>query len=290
MRTGVNTWKNNILESKMWINSIFGIQYFVLIIITIIVLLPLCITIFAAFKTPIQIGADFPLKPPTDLYLENFQTVIKEGKIFSGFFNSMFLVIASVMINTVMSSMTSYCIVRFSFKLKKILLALFMLGMIIPMNVTEIVRFDIMHKLGLYNTLYAPVVIYAAADLMQIYIYTQFLEKVPVSLDESAMIDGASYFGIFFKIIFPLLLPAAATLGILKTVDVINDMYIPYLYMPSAKLRTLTTTLMYFNSTQLGRWSDLSAAIILIAIPTILIYIFFQKYIFAGLTAGAVKE
>ncbi len=104
------------------------------------------------------------------------------------------------------------------------------------------------------------------------------------------LLDGCSYFGIFFRIIFPLLLPATATLGIIKAVDIMNDMYIPYLYMPSSKLRTMTTTLMDFSSSRAGSWEILSAAIIVVLIPTVFIYIVFQKFIFAGIVAGAVKE
>jgi len=94
----------------------------------------------------------------------------------------------------------------------------------------------------------------------------------------------------FFKIIFPLLLPATATLAIIKSVDILNDMYIPYLYMPSPTLRTLTTTLMAFSSSKFASWENLSAAIVLIMLPTAVIYILFQRFIFAGIVAGAVKE
>jgi multiple sugar transport system permease protein len=162
--------------------------------------------------------------------------------------------------------------------------------MIVPGIVTEIARFGIIKNLGLYNTIYAPMVIYAGTDLMQIYIYMQYMNQIPKSLDESAMIDGCSYFGIYWKIIFPVVIPATATLAILKIVTVMNDMYIPYLYMPSSKLRTLTTTLMAFNGTRTGSIVELSAAVIVVMIPTILLFLLFQKYVFKGIVAGAVKE
>lgn len=118
----------------------------------------------------------------------------------------------------------------------------------------------------------------------------QFMRQIPRSIDESAMIDGCSYFGIYWRIVFPIVIPATATLAILKVVDVMNDMYIPYLYMPSSKLRTMTTALMAFTNSRSGSMVALSAAVIVVMIPTILIYLFFQKYIFAGIVAGAVKE
>jgi multiple sugar transport system permease protein len=202
----------------------------------------------------------------------------------------MILVVTSVILNTLLASMVSYCLSRFEFKLKKVFLLAFMIGMLVPTIVTEVARFGIINSLGMYNTLLAPIVIYAAADMMQIYIYIQFINKIPISLDESAMIDGASYFKIFWKIIFPLVLPASATLAILKMVDIINDMYIPFLYMPSTKLHTLTTALMYFTGERNTFWNFLSAGIIVVMLPTIILYIIFQKFIFKGITAGAVKE
>ncbi|MEG2733115.1 MAG: ABC transporter permease subunit, partial [Clostridium sp.] len=156
--------------------------------------------------------------------------------------------------------------------------------------VTEIARFKIVNGLHLYNSLGAPIVIYVASDLMQLYIYRQFISTLPVSLDESALLDGCSYFTLFTKIIFPLLAPATATVVIIKAIVIINDMYIPYLYMPANRLKTLTTFLMNYANAQQGSWQLLAAGIIIVMLPTILIYMFFQKYILAGIAAGAVKE
>ena len=153
-----------------------------------------------------------------------------------------------------------------------------------------IARFQIIQGLHLYNTIGAPIVIYVASDLMQLYIYRQFISEISVALDEAALLDGCSYFGLFVKIIFPLLAPATATVCIIKAINIINDMYISYLYMPKNKLRTLTTFLMNYANAQQGSWQTLAAGIIIIMIPTIALYVFFQKYILAGVAAGAVKE
>ncbi|MFD0619085.1 carbohydrate ABC transporter permease [Paenibacillus sp. GCM10027629] len=263
--------------------------YLILITICLIIFIPLLITLFASFKTSMEIGSEFSLKPPANFDFENYGVVLDKGKFLQGFGNSMFLVAVSVVINALLGTMTAYAINRFDFRLKKIILGLFVAGMIMPGMITEISRFTVIKNLGLYNTIWAPIVIYAAANLVQLYIYTQFINGIPKELDESAMLDGCSYFSVFNKMIFPLLLPATATLGIIKAVDVMNDMYVPYLYMPSSSLRTLTTTLMYFSSSKFGSWDYLSAAIILVMLPTLLIYLLFSKYIFKGIVAGAVK-
>ena len=186
--------------------------------------------------------------------------------------------------------MTAFIIERFNFKFKKVIVGLFFAGMLIPTFVTEIARFKIINGLMLYNSLGAPIVIYVASDLMQLYIYRQFISTLPTSLDESALLDGCDYFGLFWRIIFPLLAPATATVVIIKAINIINDMYVPYLYMPKNSLRTLTTFLMNFANAQQGSWQKLAAGIIIIMLPTILIYVFFQRYILAGVAAGAVKE
>lgn len=285
----VDTIRPSLIKSKsISISSI--ICYILMCAITVIVFLPIIITLFASFKTASQIGVDFPLSIPSFKYLDNYLIVFTKGKIFLGFKNSILIVLITLVLNTFLGSMTAFTLHRFDFKFKRIIMGLFVVGMVIPVYVTEIARFPLLHSMGVYNTILAPIIIYAATDLMQIYIYTQFVEKISVSLDESAMLDGCTYFGIFFRIIFPLLLPATATLGIIKAVDIMNDMYIPYLYMPSSKLRTMTTTLMDFSSSRSGSWEILSAAIIVVLIPTVLIYIVFQKFIFAGIVAGAVKE
>lgn len=264
--------------------------YLVLISLCIIIFIPLISVLLTSFKTLVEMGSGSPLSLPKSLNLSNYKTVLEEGHILTSFKNSLFLVVVSVLINTLVSSTAAYCITRFDFRFKKIVMALFVLGMMVPHYTTEIARFILIKDMGLYNTLFAPIVLYAAADLMQIYIFKQFIDTIPRSLDESAMIDGASYMGIFWRIIFPLVIPASATLAIIKAVYVINDMYIPYLYMPGVKHLTLTTMLMFFNDAQQGSWNVLSAAIVIVMVPTIIFYFIFQKYIFSGITAGASKE
>ena len=268
-----------------------SLKILLFVFIAALVILPILITVFASFKNLAQIGSESALKPPSSFNLENYKDVFQNGHVFVGLKNSMILVVAAVVINSLLSTMVAYCLTRFNFKLKKAYYFIFLIGLIIPGIVTEISRFGIMAKLHVYDTLLAPILIYIGSDLMQIYIYNQFLEQIPVSVDESAMMDGASYFTVYWRIIFPMVVPATATLGILKAVDVLNDMYIPFLYMPGANHRTLSTLL--FNYIQDPRTSSvpkLSAAAVIVMIPTLIIYFVFQKYIFSGIAAGAVKE
>ena len=257
-----------------------------------IVLAPILLTLFAAFKTKADMVNTSPLllPPLSRVTTDNFQKVLGDKYLLIGFKNTGIILVFSIFFNVLFGTITAFILERFQFRFKNLIMSLFFLGMLIPSFVTEIARFKIINGLGLYNTLGAPIVIYVASDLMQLYIYRQFISPLPVSLDESALLAGCSYFGLFTRIIFPLLAPATATVVIIKAITIINDMYIPYLYMPKNKLRTLTTFLMNYANAQQGSWQNLAAGIIIIMLPTIVIYLFFQKYILAGIAAGAVKE
>ena len=257
-----------------------------------VVLAPIILVLFASFKTKADMVKISPLllPPQSRFTLENFQKVLSNKYMLIGFKNTGIILVVSIFFNVMFGTITAFIIERFQFRFKGAIVVLFFIGMLIPSFVTEIARFKVINSLNLYNTLGAPIIIYVASDLMQLYIYRQFISTLPVSLDESALLDGCGYFGLFTRIIFPLLAPATATVCIIKAINIINDMYIPYLYMPKNKLRTLTTFLMDYANAQHGSWQSLAAGIIIVMLPTILIYLFFQRYILAGIAAGAVKE
>ena len=257
-----------------------------------IVLAPIVLVLFASFKTKADMVKISPLllPPKSRFTLDNFQKVLNNKYLLIGFKNTGIILVVSIFFNVMFGTITAFIIERFKFRFKGFIVGLFFVGMLIPSFVTEIARFKVIQGLHLYNTLGAPIVIYVASDLMQLYIYRQFIYTLPVSLDESALLDGCGYIGLFTRIIFPLLAPATATVVIIKAINIINDMYIPYLYMPKNKLRTLTTFLMDYANAQRGSWQQLAAGIIIVMLPTICIYLFFQRYILAGIAAGAVKE
>lgn len=268
------------------------IKQIICIGMVLIVIVPILLTLFASLKTKGAMSATSPLTPAlgSDLTFDNYKTVLTNKYLLIGFKNTLIILVITLVFNVMLGTITAFVIERFNFKGKNFVVGLFFMGMLIPSFVTEISRFRIINGIGLYNTLGAPIIIYIASDLMQLYIYRQFISGLSVSLDEAALLDGCSYFQLFYKIIFPLLAPATATVCIIKAINIINDMYIPYLYMPKNKLRTMTTFLMDYANAQQGSWQTLAAGIIIVMIPTVLTYIFFQKYILAGVAAGAVKE
>lgn len=271
---------------------ILCIKYLVSLVIIAVVIGPLLVTLFTSVKTQVQLGNTSAILPPSlsDWTWENYAEVLGAKLLPDAFKNTGIILVVSIFFNVMFGSVTAYCLQRFEFRFKKVIMGCFYMGMLVPTFVVEIARFKVIQSLGLYNTLGAPIIIYVASDLMQLYLYMQFVSKIPKALDESALIDGCGYFRIFYRIIFPLLMPATATVIIIKIVNIVNDMYVPYLYMPKTKLKTLTTFLMNYAGAQQGSWPTLAAAIIVVLIPTVVLYLIFHKQITEGLSAGATKE
>ena len=266
-------------------------KYLVSLLLIMIVFLPLLVTVVSSLRAPGTLDVQSPLwLSPSQITFDNYSKVFHERYLVRSAVNTIKIVVVSIVFNVLLGSLTAYCLERFRFRFKKVIYMLFYLAMMVPTNIVEIARFKVIRGLGLYNTLGAPIIIYIAANLMQLYIYRQFISGIPVSLDESAMMDGCGYFRIFSQIIFPLLTPATATLVIIKTVSIVNDMYIPYLYMPKNQNKTLTTFLMRYAGAQQNSWPLLAAGIIVVALPSVILYLLFQRHIVEGVAAGAVKE
>jgi multiple sugar transport system permease protein len=266
------------------------VNYCLLIIACVFILGPLLIVFNASFKSNDEYMKSALFQLPRSLDFTNYYTVLVRGGLLRGYINTVSIILVTIVGSILLGSMVAYVLTRFDFKLKKVLFNMFVISAVIPFVTVQVATFTVIKSLGLYNTIFAPMLLFLGADIVQIYIFLQFIEKVPRELDESGIIDGASYFRIYWSIILPQLKPAIATVTILKAVGIYNDFVIPFLYMPSVKLRTVSTFLFNYTSTQTSQWNLMSAAIILVMIPTLIIYLFLQKYIFAGVTEGAVKN
>lgn len=269
------------------IGRVFG--YLFLLLMVLLVLTP----IFIILNISLKDNAEYMMKgvyalPDNILNFSNYIKAYKLGGFGEGFKNTFLLVLCSVPLAIFFGTMVAYAIGRFEFKLKKLLIAAYLFPTFIPTMTVTIATFTLIKNLGLYNNFFAGVVLYIGTDIMQIYIFLQFINQIPVALDESARIDGASRLRIYFSIILPQLKPAIATTMILKILGIYNDFFTPYMYMP--KIKTAATSLNTFAGDRMADWPLMSAAIIMIAIPTVIIYILLQKYIISGVTDGAVKS
>lgn len=266
-------------------------RYAIAILMCLIILVPILILIIASFKDNKEFLRTPLFQFPKEWTLANYQKVLRQGNFLIGFRNISVIIIATCVINIFLGSLQSYALGRFEFHGKKLILALIMGARVIPTVTTQVATFTIVRKLGLFNTLGAPIILYVGTDVVQTLLYIQFVQRIHPSLDESALIDGASYFRIFWSIIFPLLKPATVTIVILKIIGCYNDMYIPYLYMPSSDLQVVSTAIMKFCSTNYGSvYPVLAAVFIVVMLPMLILYIVAQRQLFSGILAGSVKE
>lgn len=270
------------------IDPIQILKYVLSVLAAFIVLFPPYVVIVNAFKGKSENSNPFAL-PESFLNFQNFVTVFERADLIQAFGNTVFIIVVSLIGNIILGTMVAYVLGRSDFRGKSVILGAFLFATIIPTITTQVVVFSIIKGLGLFNTLFGPIALFIGADVIQIYIYLQFIRNIPYELDESAMMDGASLVRIYRSIIFPLLSPATATLVILKTINIYNELYIPFLYMPKKELGVVSTSILRFASNNQAEWGYICAIILLIMIPTVLLYLFLQRYIFAGVTNGSVK-
>ncbi|MDO7906805.1 carbohydrate ABC transporter permease [Paenibacillus sp. JX-17] len=265
-------------------------KYVTLLLGAFVALLPIVVVFFASFKTKAEYGSTSPLTPPADwLNFANYTKAFIDGKMLMGFANTAFILIISIIGATLTGSMIAFVLSRFKFRGSKLMMGAFLLATLIPSVTTQVATFQIISALDLVNTRWAAIVLYLGTDIIAVYIFLQFLDSIAVALDESAMLDGASYFTIYWRIILPLLKPAIVTVIIVKGVNIYNDFYTPFLYMPKSGLQVISTALFKFKGPYGSQWEVISAGIMIAIIPTLIIFLFLQKYIYNGLTNGSVK-
>ncbi|MGN7939085.1 carbohydrate ABC transporter permease [Virgibacillus sp. 6R] len=264
-------------------------KYASLLLGAFVALLPIVVVFFASFKTSDEYTSTGPLTPPENwLNFENYTRAFTEGNMLMGFANTAFILVLSIIGATLTGSMIAFVLHRFKFRGSKLLMGAFLLATLIPAVTTQVATFQIINDMGLFNTRWAAIILYMSTDIIAVYIFLQFMDSISVSLDESAMLDGASYFTIFRKIILPLLKPAIVTVIIVKGVNVYNDFYTAFLYMPKTELQVISTALFKFKGPYGSQWEVICAGIMIAIIPTLIAFITLQKHIYNGM-AGSVK-
>ncbi|WCM61147.1 carbohydrate ABC transporter permease [Paenibacillus polymyxa] len=267
-----------------------SIKYAALLLGAFIALLPIVVILFASLKTKTEYAATSPLTPPVNwLNWANYTKAFINGNMLTGFVNTAFILLISIIGATLTGSMIAYILNRFKFKGKSLMLGAFLLATLIPGVTTQVSTFQIINKLELFNTPWAAILLYLGTDIIAVYIFLQFLDSIAVALDESAMLDGASYLTIYWRIILPLLKPAIVTVIIIKGVNIYNDFYTPFLYMPKTSLQVISTALFKFKGPYGSQWEVISAGIIIAIIPTLIAFLSLQKYIYNGFAQGSVK-
>lgn len=264
---------------------------YILLCFTVIgVCTPIFILVNISFKTNKEYTFTPFFKLPEHITnFANYAEVFQRGQMLLGARNTLLICVAGVAICVTLGTMAAYALSRFKFRGRGLILAMYAIATTIPFVTTQVATFSIIQALNLLNTLWAAIVLYSSVSVIELYLFIQFIEKVPPELDESAMLDGASYLTVYRAIILPQLKPAVVTVVILKTLAIYNDFLVPYLYMNRNELRTVSTALYHFTFDVNTQYNLVGAGVIMVMLPTMLLYLFLQKYIIAGALGGSVK-
>ena len=265
-------------------------KYAVLVFACLIVIIPLVVVLLGSLKTHDDFLSSGAFDLPKVIELTNFQKAFIQGDVMRGLINTAIILVFSCVGTIITGTMTAFVVQRFSMVFTKMVKAVFLVAALLPNISMQVTVFQIVHALGLYDTLAAPIILYIGTDIVSIYIFIQFLENISVSLDESAILDGCSYPRVYWSIILPMLRPAIATVLVIKFVSIYNDFYTANLYMPSDGLEVVSTALYRFIGPYGSKWEIIFAGVIICIIPTLIIFLSMQKFIYSNLVSGSVKE
>lgn len=264
-------------------------SYVFLGIVSVFFLFPIFITILNSFKPQGEVMKSV-MALPTSVFLDNYASVFHEIDFIGVFLNTAFITIASVAGIVIASSMAGYKLSRVGGRLSAIIYIIFIASMIIPFHAIMISLVNMAKFLKIHNSVIGLPLIYIGIGVnFPVFLYHGFVKSLPGELEDAAKIDGCNQFQSFFRIMFPLLKPINVTVMILQVIWIWNDFLLPLLMLINPKNYTLIVSTTMFRSKYYTEWPNILASVVLISIPVIIIYMFFQRYIVKGITAGAVK-
>lgn len=270
-----------------------AIMLVVLIALLILFVFPFIMVLINVFKVKADITADpLALIGKHGFTLENFPAAIKKMNFWNSFGNSLFITTLATIGTIFLSSMTAHLIVRNNWKANKILFALMIASMVIPFQVLMIPIVSLYGgTLGLLNHRLTLVFMHIGFSLsMATFMFHGAIKtNIPISLEEAATIDGCNKWQIFWKVVFPMLKPSIATVAIIDAMAFWNDYLLPSLVLGRKELYTIPIATKVFYGTYSTDTGLIMAALLLAMLPILILYLFLQRYIVEGITAGAVK-
>jgi raffinose/stachyose/melibiose transport system permease protein len=270
--------------------SRYAISVAAIAVSVIVFLVPFAFIVLTAIKDRKQAGLREFWWPSTIHLWDNLTAVIKarDYMLLTAFMNSIILTVASVVLLVVFGAMVGFVLQRRPGPWTRYVNFLVLAGLIIPPAVVPTIW--VLQSLGLFKTLHGMVLIEVAYGLsFSVLLFRAFIATIPRELDEAAIMDGAGPVRLFFQIILPLLRPVTVTVIVVQSVTIFNDFTNPLYYLPGKDNVTVQLTLYNFQSMFDTQYNLLFMNILLITIPPLLVFLFFNRQIVAGMTAGAVK-
>jgi multiple sugar transport system permease protein len=253
-------------------------------------LLPVYWLVVTSFK-PIE---DVFVVPP-EMWLHNFtfKNYVNQFdlRLIQMFQNSLIVSGAAAILSTFAGSLCAYAISRFYFRFKSILLLFFLASMAFPVPMLMITMYSTFHQLGLLDTYWALILGNTAMGLpLSVWLMTNFIDQIPIDMEEAALLDGASPFSVLMHIVLPMVRPGLAASGIFVFVTSWNELLMGLTFVSSPEVRTLPAgiTLAFLGEFE-GDWSEMMALAVMVTLPVFLLFMIMQKSILKGMTAGALK-
>jgi N-acetylglucosamine transport system permease protein len=265
--------------------------YLFLIAWAVIVIFPMLWTVVTSFKTDQEIFFS-PWLPPAQLMWENFTRALIKANIGLYFINTMIVIIPAIFFTLLFSTMAGYVLARYEFPGNRFIFYAFMGGMLFPVMLALVPLFFLLQSFKIGDSFFGLILVYIAYSLpFTVFFMTGFLKTLPSELVEAAIIDGAGNYQLFFKIIIPLAKNGLVSMGIFNFLGQWNQYILPLVLLTSSGKYVLSQGLAFLQHQQRYQsdWSGLFAAIVLIMVPTLIVYIIFQNQIQKGLTVGALK-
>ncbi len=266
-----------------------GIGKAALVVLALVFLTPLYITIVDAFKTNNEIITR-PLALPGTLRPDNFVAAMRRANVLDLYKNSLLITVTSVVLLLLVTSMAAFVLARRDSRLYRFLYVFSLLGIMVPPVVALVPSLLTLKTFGLLHT-YLGLFFFYGGTFFSVgtFLYVGFIKTIPYSLDESALIDGAGQFTIFFRIIFPLVKPCTASTSIFVGMWIWNDFLNPLYILGSNTARTITTGIYSAIGRYTTLWNLVFASVILASLPIVVFYLSMQRMFIRGLTSGAVK-
>jgi raffinose/stachyose/melibiose transport system permease protein len=272
-------------HTRAWIVGVIAI-----VVSAVVFLVPLVFVILQASKSPEDASSLGFTWPKEWQFFPNLIAVLQsgDGLIWRAFINSAVLTVFSVALVVVLAAMAGYVLARKRSKWGPVVNFFVLAGLIVPPAVVPTIW--VLQALGLFKTMPGMILIETTFGLsFSILLFRAFFGTVPRELDEAAVLDGAGRIRLFFQVILPLLRPVIVTVIVVQSVFIFNDFQGPLYFLPGADNATVQTTLYTFSGQNLSFYNLLFMDILLITIPPLVAYIFFNRQIVAGITSGAVK-
>ncbi|MEU8395295.1 carbohydrate ABC transporter permease [Nonomuraea sp. NPDC048892] len=267
-----------------------GAETLTLVLATVIFLVPFAFMLLTAVKDQTQ-ATDLDFAWPTSWpIVENFVAVVeaRDYVLLRAYVNSTVITVASVALLVVFASMAAFVLQRRPGRVSRVAGFFVLSGLIIPPAVVPTIW--LLQALGLFKTLPGMILAEVAFHLsFAMLLFRAFIAAIPRELDEAAQIDGCGGLRLFFRVVFPLLRPVTITVVLVSSVNIFNDFVNPLYLLPGDENATVQVTLYNFQSQYNTQWNLLFMDIVLITIPPLLLFVFFNRKIVAGMTAGAVK-